>query len=217
MSLKSYIRTIITLGQGVIRGIPEASADRDPIDLFRDWFEVAKESGIYLPESAALATVSPDGAPTIRMILLKAVDQRGFVFYTNYGSRKAAELEANARSSLCFHWAVLERQVRVDGRAERISVEESQAYFATRSRGSRIGAWASHQSEPLSSRRELEERVRRYEREFAGRDVPLPPFWGGYLIRPESIEFWQGKADRLHERLLFRRACGRWNTVRLYP
>jgi len=217
MSLKSSIRTIVTLGQGVVRGIPEAAADRDPIDLFKEWFEVAGESGILLPESMALATASPDGAPSVRMILLKAVDERGFVFYTNYGSRKAVELEANPRAALCFHWCVLERQVRVEGRVERVSTEESQAYFGSRGRGSRIGAWASHQSEPLASRAELEESVRRFEREFAGGDVPLPPFWGGYLLRPERIEFWQGKADRLHERLAFRRAGDAWETVRLYP
>jgi len=217
MSLKSSIRTIVTLGQGVIQGIPEADASRDPIDLFKDWFKVAGQSGILLPESMALATASPDGAPSVRMILLKAVDERGFVFYTNYESRKAAELEANPRAALCFHWGVLQRQVRAEGRVERVSPEESRAYFATRARGSRVGAWASHQSEPLASREELEERVKKYEREFAGGDVPLPPFWGGYLLRPDRIEFWQGKADRLHERLLFRRAGDAWETVRLYP
>jgi len=217
MSLKSSIRTIVTLGQGVIQGIPEAAADRDPIELFKDWFKVAGESGILLPESMALATASPEGAPSVRMILLKTVDERGFVFYTNYGSRKASELEANPRAALCFHWGVLERQVRVEGRVERVSADESLAYFSSRGRGSRIGAWASHQSEPLASRVELEERIGRFEREFAGSHVPLPPYWGGYLLRPECIEFWQGKADRLHDRLLFRRAGDAWETVRLYP
>jgi pyridoxamine 5'-phosphate oxidase len=217
MSLKSSIRTIVTLGQGVVQGIPEAAADRDPLDLFSDWFKAAEESGIFLPESVALATASPEGAPSVRMVLLKTVDARGFVFYTNYESRKAAELEANPQASLCFHWAVLERQVRVEGRVERVSAEESTAYYASRPRGSRIGAWASKQSRPLPSRSILEDRVREFEAAHPGDEVPLPPFWGGYLLRPHRIEFWQGKADRLHERLVFEGAPGAWGTHRLYP
>jgi pyridoxamine 5'-phosphate oxidase len=217
MSLKSSLRTLVTLGKGVVQGIPEAAAGRDPIELFKEWFDAAAESGLFLPEAAALATASPEGAPSVRMVLLKTLDARGLVFYTNYESRKAAELEANPRAALCFHWAVLERQVRVEGRVERVSTDESFAYYSTRPRGSRIGAWASRQSEPLPSREALEERVRRFEREYPGEVVPLPPFWGGYLLRPETIEFWQGKADRLHERLSFRRVEGRWETVRLYP
>lgn len=217
MSLKSSFRTIVTLGQGVVRGMPEAAADRDPTELFEEWFAAARDAGILLPESMALATATADGAPSVRMVLLKHVDERGFVFYTNYGSRKAAELAANPRASLCFHWAVLERQVRISGTVERVSEEESEAYFATRSRGSRIGAWASRQSEPLPSRQELETRVKRYEERYAGERIPLPPFWGGYRLRPTSIEFWQGKADRLHERLRFRRAEDGWDTEWLYP
>jgi len=217
MSLMSSIRTVVTLGQGVIRGIPDAAADRDPMELFGEWFEAASESGIFLPESMALATASPSGAPSVRMILLKGADSRGFVFYTNYGSRKGAELDANPQASVCFHWAILERQVRVEGRVERVSQEESQAYYGSRGRGSRIGAWASRQSHPLPARAELEERVRHFDQTDAGDDVPLPPFWGGYLLRPDVIEFWQGKADRLHERLVFTRADGGWTTQRLYP
>ncbi len=217
MSLKSSLRTLVTLGKGVVQGIPEAAADWDPIDLFGQWFKAARDSGLFLPESMALATASSEGVPSVRMVLLKAVDERGFVFYTNYESRKGSELESNPRAALCFHWAVLERQVRIEGRVERVSGQESKAYFDTRPRGSRIGAWASRQSEPLPSREALEERVRRFEREHAGDDVPLPPFWGGYLLRPERIEFWQGKADRLHERLVFHRAGEAWKTVRLYP
>lgn len=217
MSLKSSLRTLLTLGKGVVQGIPEAAADRDPIELFREWFDAATESGIFMPEASALATATADGAPSVRMVLLKTLDARGFVFYTNYESRKAVELESNPRAALCFHWAVLERQVRVEGRVERVSQEESFAYYSTRPRGSRIGAWASAQSEPLPSREALEERVRRFEKEYPGDEVPLPPFWGGYLLRPETIEFWQGKANRLHERLVFRRAGERWETVRLYP
>jgi pyridoxamine 5'-phosphate oxidase len=165
----------------------------------------------------SLATATPDGMPSVRMVLLKAFDERGFVFYTNYESRKARELEANPRAALCFHWNVLERQVRVAGSVERTSHEESVRYFSTRARGSRIGAWASKQSEPLSDRKEMEDRVRRFNAEYPGDDVPLPPFWGGYRLRPERIEFWQGKADRLHDRLLFERDGDRWQTARLYP
>ena len=217
MSLKAYIRTAITLGRGVFRGIPPATADRDPIEIFREWFAAAREAGVFLPESMAVATATPGGAPSVRMLLLKGVDDRGFVFFGNYGSRKGAELDANPRASLCFHWAFLERQVRVEGRVERVSPEESRAYYASRARGSRIGAWASRQSHPLGHRSELEERVRRFDREYPGDDVPLPPFWGGYLLRPDVIEFWQGKANRLHERLEFRRDGDRWATRRLYP
>jgi pyridoxamine 5'-phosphate oxidase len=151
------------------------------------------------------------------MVLLKGIDERGLVFYTNYGSRKASDLEANPQAALCFHWAVLERQVRVEGAVERVSPEESEAYYSSRARGSRVGAWASRQSEDLPSREVLEERVRRFEREYPGDDVPLPPFWGGYLLRPTRIEFWQGKADRLHERLVFSREGDGWATRRLYP
>ncbi len=217
MSLKSSIRTIVTLGKGVVQGIPEADEGRDPIELFQAWFHAARDSGMLLPESMALATATPDGVPSVRMVLLKGVDERGFVFYTNYESRKAVELEANPRASLCFHWGILERQVRIEGMVERVSKEESTRYFMTRSRGSRIGAWASKQSETLPAREELEARVKEFDGEYPGDDVPLPPFWGGYLLRPTLIEFWQGKADRLHERLAFRRVDDGWETERLYP
>ncbi len=217
MSIKSSIKTVLTLGQGVTGGIPDAAEDVDPIDLFRSWFDAAGESGILLPESGALATSTPDGLPSVRMVLLKAVDRRGFVFFTNYGSTKAREIEANPHAALCFHWAVHQRQIRVDGTVSRIAEEENLAYFATRSRGSQIGAWASKQSRPLSERKELEERARAIRGRFAGIDVPLPPFWGGYRIAPTTIEFWQGRADRLHDRLVFTRDEGGWSAQRLYP
>ncbi len=217
MSLKSSFRALVTLGTGVVQGIPEAADDWDPIELFKEWFRVAGESGIFMPEAASLATATADGTPSVRMVLLKKVDERGFVFYTNYGSRKAEDLDSNPKAALCFHWAILERQVRVEGVAERVSQEESFAYYSSRFRGSRIGAWASRQSQPLTSREELEERVRHFEKKYPGDEVPLPPFWGGYLLRPTAMEFWQGKVSRLHDRLLFRRAEDRWETVRLYP
>jgi len=217
MSLRSSIRTLFTLGKGVVRGLPEAAENRDPIELFAEWFDNASESGLLLPESVALATATPDGVPSVRMVLLKGLDERGLVFYTNYGSRKAREIESNPRASLCFHWPVLERQVRVEGTVERVSEEESSRYFATRPRGSRLGAWASRQSERIPPGTDLRREVRRIDQAYPGNEVPLPPFWGGYLLRPTRIEFWQGKADRLHERLVFERRSGPWETHRLYP
>lgn len=217
MSLKSSIKAVVTLGQGVTIGLPPATEDSDPIEVFKSWFEAARGAGVLLPEAVALATATPDGIPSARMVLLKDVDARGFVFFTNYGSQKARELDANPRASLCFHWAILQRQVRVTGAVSRVEAEESEAYFATRPRGSQIGAWASHQSEPLQSRAELEQTMRDLGQKFAGQDVPLPPFWGGYRLEPETIELWQGRADRLHDRLLFTRSGKGWSTQRLYP
>ena len=217
MSIKSSIKTVLTLGQGLAGGIPDAADDANPIELFEAWFEAVRESGILLPESAALATATRDGVPSVRMVLLRGVDERGFVFYTNYGSRKAHELEENPRAALCFHWAVHQRQVRVTGSVRRVSEEESAAYFATRGRGSQVGAWASRQSETLARREDLEAMAHELQERFAGGEVPLPPFWGGYRIDPDAIEFWQGRADRLHDRLLFNRSGDGWTTERLHP
>ena len=216
MSLKSSIKTVLTLGQGVTAGLPEATEGMDPIELFGTWFAAAGESGILLPESVALATSTAAGTPSVRMVLLKGVDERGFVFYTNYASRKADEMEANPQAALCFHWAVLQRQVRVNGAVERISEEESANYFATRERGSQLGAWASKQSQELESREKLEARLERLKGDHAV-DVPLPPFWGGYRLAAREIEFWQGRSDRLHDRLVFTRTDEGWSTRRLYP
>lgn len=217
MSLKSSIKTVVTLGKGVAGGIPPADADRDPIDLFQSWYDAAEQSGILHPEATALATADAEGRPSVRMVLLKQVDEAGFVFFTNYESRKAGELDANPHAALCFHWAVHERQVRVTGSVERVTEEESFEYFRTRGRGSRIGAWASLQSRRLDDRETLEGRVREMKERFDGEDVPLPPYWGGYRLTPETIEFWQGRADRLHDRLVFRRDGDGWETERLYP
>lgn len=217
MSLKSTLKAVLTLGQGVATGLPEAARDADPIELFQAWFDAASESGILLPESAALATATPQAVPSVRMVLLKAFDQRGFVFFTNYGSQKARELDANPEAALCLHWAVLQRQVRVSGPVRRTSLEESAAYFGTRDKGSQIGAWASTQSRPLPAREELEERVAEYRTRFADAEIPLPPFWGGYRLSPRRMEFWQGRADRLHDRLVFTRGGDGWSTERLYP
>ncbi|HCO13545.1 MAG TPA: pyridoxamine 5'-phosphate oxidase [Gemmatimonadetes bacterium] len=197
--------------------MPQGAEQLDPIEFFKAWFDAAEDSGIVMPESVALATATSEGAPSVRMVLLKAVNEKGFVFFTNYGSRKANEIEANRRAALCFHWASLERQVRITGSVERITEAESYAYFSTRGRGSRIGAWASKQSQPLLDRKELQRRVSETTSSFEDQDIPLPPFWGGYRIRPEVIEFWQGKADRLHDRLVFTRIGHDWSTERLYP
>jgi pyridoxamine 5'-phosphate oxidase len=198
-------------------GLSEEAAGHEPLPLFRRWYSDAEKSGIFLPESMALATATPDGKPSVRFVLLKGYGDEGFVFFTNYGSRKASELEANPEATLIFHWAILQRQIRLEGAVERISTQESEAYFHSRPRGSQIGAWASAQSEILSSRQELEDRVKKYEEEFKGKVVPLPPFWGGYRLKPRNIEFWQGRASRLHDRIKFIREEGGWKRVRLYP
>lgn len=217
MSLKSSIRSIMTVGKGVAQGLPEAAADRDPIDLFSEWFEAARESGILLPEAVTLATATAEGTPSARMVLLKDFSDRGFEFYTNFGSRKAKELDENPKAALLAYWPVLERQVRIEGPVERVSTEKANAYFLTRARGSQLGAWASKQSENMDATDDLRARYERYGEQFRGSEVPLPPFWGGYRVKPERIEFWQGRLNRLHDRLLFCRTESGWEPTRLYP
>ena len=217
MSLRSNLRALFTMGRGVVKGLSDLRLTDDPIEYFERWFEDAKRSGLFLPEAVCLATAAPNGTPSARMMLLKGVDQRGFVFFTNYESRKGDELTGNPRAALVFHWAILERQVRVEGPVERISPAESEAYFRSRPRGSRVGAWASRQSAPLASRFELEQRVREIETRYPGDAVPLPPFWGGFRLRPAVIEFWQGRLNRLHDRLRYARSGDGWSAERLYP
>lgn len=224
MGLRSKVRGLFTAGQGVLTGIDEAAlaeedAGRDPIILFDRWFRDASDAGIYLAESMTVATASADSAPSARQVLLKDFGPRGFVFYTNYDSRKAAELEANPQAALLFHWATLHRQVRIEGRVERTSREASEAYHRSRPRGSRIAAWSSEQSAVIESREVLERRFEEHGAKFPGEDVPLPPFWGGYIVAPERIEFWQGRANRMHDRILYRRGTrdDGWEVVRLSP
>jgi pyridoxamine 5'-phosphate oxidase len=217
MSIGSTVRALLTLGRGVLQGLPELKTAKDPIELFRAWFNDASRSGIVLPEAMTLATATRDGRPSARMVLLKGFDAHGFVFFTNYESRKARELTENPNAALCLHWAILQRQVRIEGTVSRTTAEESNAYFRTRARGSRIGAWASMQSRVLDARSTLESRVREVDRKYAGEDVPLPEFWGGFRLVPERIEFWQGRLNRLHDRLLYTRDSSGWTTSWLYP
>lgn len=201
---------------------PEASLrgrdlDADPVAQFRRWFGEA-ESVVDMPEAVGLATADTEGRPSARMVLVKAVDERGFKFHTGHGSRKAQELAANPRGALLFYWHPLGRQVRVEGPVERVPDEESETYFRTRPRGGQLAAWASAQSEPIGSRDELEARVRELEREYEGRDVPLPPHWGGYRLLPEAWEFWQHRDSRLHDRFRYQRQDGGgWMIERLAP
>ena len=219
MSVIKTIRAFVLATRGVLggHGLPSPETGGDPIEFFRAWWRQAEQSGLLLPESMTLATATPEGRPSARLVLLKEVSARGFVFYTNYGSRKARELDANPWAALAFHWVPLQRQVRVEGRVERVSQEASAAYFASRPRGSRIGAWASRQSEPIANRSLLEEQAQRVRERFPTSEVPLPPFWGGYRLVPERIEFWQGRADRLHDRVIHTRTALGWRAERLQP
>lgn len=201
----------------LLRGISEDDLAEEPIDQFNRWHGLARRLRIPNANAVALATATPEGVPSVRMVLLKQIDRDGLVFFTNYESRKAAELERNPHASLVAYWRGLERQVRVEGRVSRVSREDSEAYFATRPRGSRLGAWSSKQSREAAGRAELDAAVREVEQRFGDGPIPCPPFWGGYRLVPEAVEVWQGRASRLHDRFLYQREGRTWVLRRLFP
>jgi pyridoxamine 5'-phosphate oxidase len=194
------------------------SSPPTPLAQARSWLAEAAEAGVPEPEGVALATASPDGRPSVRFVLVRGIDERGVRFFTNYGSRKGRELDANPRASLAMWWPALQRQLRLEGPVERLPAAESDEYFASRDRGSRLGAWASRQGTVLAGREELDAALRAAEERFVGDQVPRPEWWGGYLLRPDAIEFWEGRPNRLHDRTHhLREPGGGWRTERLSP
>jgi len=199
-------------------GIDEKTVDRNPLTQFRRWFDDARAAGLRLPEAMTLATATPDGTPTGRVVLLKGVDEEGFVFYTNYRSAKARDLDRNPKAALVFYWPTLDRQVRIEGSVERTSTDESRAYFKTRPRESQIGAWASPQSEVIAGREVLEQRAIELSEHYGDREIDCPEHWGGYRLIPNRIEFWKNRVGRLHDRILYEREPGgEWSIKRLAP
>jgi len=199
-------------------GLVEGQLADDPITQFTRWFHEADEAGVTEPNAMVLSTADADGMPSSRTVLLKGYDRRGFVFFTNYGSRKGAELAANPQASLLFPWIALGRQVVVGGRVEKVGRDETAAYFRTRPHGSQLGAWASEQSSPVSGREVLEQRYADLAARYPeGEGVPVPPFWGGYRVIPQAVEFWQGRENRLHDRLRYLAEAGGWRVERLCP
>jgi pyridoxamine 5'-phosphate oxidase len=199
-------------------GLRRRDLDPDPIKQFDVWFTAAAKAGIHDANAMALATATLDGKPSARVVLLKDFDESGFVFYTNYASEKGRQLEENPRAALVLYWMEVERQIRIEGTVEKTSREESEQYFHTRPAGAQLGAWASRQSEVIDARRVLNARLEEMTQRFAQGEIPLPPHWGGYRLRPERIEFWQGRPDRLHDRFRYtRKADGSWQIDRLAP
>lgn len=193
------------------------SKNENPFSLFQEWLTQAEGKEPNDPNAVALATATASGIPSVRMVLLKGFDDRGFVFYTNLGSRKAQELSENPNAALCFHWKTLRKQIRVEGQITPVSSEEADAYYQSRARVSRIGAWASKQSQPLEGRWELEKRVAEYTAKFGVGDIPRPDFWSGFRLIPSKIEFWADQQFRLHDRIVYQRDGEDWQTTRLYP
>jgi pyridoxamine 5'-phosphate oxidase len=201
-----------------LAGLKESDLDSNPFKQFDKWFQQALAAGLPEPNAMTLATATLAGKPSARIVLLKGFDERGFVFFTNYESQKGRELLANPQAALVCYWIELERQVRISGRVSRVSAEESEEYFQSRPLGSQLGAWASQQSEVVGGRKTLEERLEQLTREYQTKPVPLPPYWGGYRVAPETIEFWQGRPNRLHDRLRYTlQANSHWLIERLSP
>jgi pyridoxamine 5'-phosphate oxidase len=200
-----------------LAGLSGKDLARDPFRQFEKWFQEAEASKLTEPNAMTVCTATRDGRPSARTMLLKGVDGRGFVFYTNYESRKGRELEVNPHATLVFPWLLLERQVVIEGTVTKVAREESEAYFHSRPRASQLGAWASQQSSIISNRSMLEESMKGLEQKYAGQEVPVPPFWGGWRLMPETVEFWQGRRSRLHDRLRYRRAKDGWTVDRLAP
>ena len=216
MTLLEKLRCLFTFGQGVALSSPEIPSDSAPLALFTQWFNDANKSGILLPEAMSVSSCQ-NGQPSSRMVLLKQFDERGFVFFTNYGSRKSNELAENNKVALLFHWNVLQRQIRIEGTVEKVTSQESANYFHSRDRGSQIGAWASKQSQKLVNDNELKERMENYSEKYAEGEVPHPEFWGGWRVKPTYIEFWQGRASRLHDRVCFEKTDDVWQNFKLHP
>lgn len=217
MTLFEKIRCLLTFGQGVALPLPEISNSSTPEQLFEQWFNDAKQSGLLLPEAMSVSSCNIDGQPSSRMVLLKDYDKEGFVFFTNYGSRKSHDLKENNKVALLFHWNVLQRQIRIEGTVEKVSEQESADYFHSRDRGSQVGAWASKQSQKIKYDGELEERMIHFQDKFSTGEVPYPEFWGGWRVKPHAIEFWQGRANRLHDRICFEKNNNDWSQHKSHP
>lgn len=200
-----------------LAGLRRTALEADPLSQFSLWFSQAKTAGVIEPNAMTLSTVSAAGQPSVRIVLLKAVDERGFSFYTNYESRKARELGENPRAALNFFWGELERQVNICGTCTRLGKEESEAYFNVRPMGNRMSAWVSKQTEVIPDHAELEQRLQEVEARFGAGEIPMPPYWGGYVLEPTEIEFWQGRPNRLHDRFRYTRQADGWRIDRLSP